>query len=60
MMVLGLLGVAPDKPPTEATFAGPPMPIKVWDDEPLSTELGAPQRLRFKPFTPPFGACALA
>jgi hypothetical protein len=33
MMVLGMLGIAPDRPPTERTFAGLPMPIKVWDDE---------------------------
>jgi hypothetical protein len=33
MMVLGVLGVAPDRPPIEGTFAGLPMPIKVWDDE---------------------------
>jgi hypothetical protein len=32
-MVLGLLGIAPDRPPTEKTFAGLPMPDKVWDDE---------------------------
>jgi len=34
VMVLGLLGITPDRPPTEATFAGLPMPEKVWDDEP--------------------------
>jgi hypothetical protein len=34
VMVLGLLGITPDRPPTEATFAGLPMPVKVWDDEP--------------------------
>ena len=33
MMVLGMLGIAPDRAPTEGTFAGLPMPIKVWDDE---------------------------
>jgi glutaredoxin len=33
MMVLGMLGIAPDRPPTEETFADLPMPIKVWDDE---------------------------
>jgi glutaredoxin len=33
MMVLGILAIAPDRPPTEATFTGLPMPIKVWDDE---------------------------
>jgi hypothetical protein len=32
-MVLGLLGIAPDRPPTKDTFAGLPMPDKVWDDE---------------------------
>jgi len=32
-MVLGLLGITPDRPPTAATFAGLPMPEKVWDDE---------------------------
>jgi glutaredoxin len=34
VMVLGLLGIAPDRPPTADTFAGLPMPDKVWDDEP--------------------------
>jgi hypothetical protein len=33
VMVLGILGIAPDRPPTAATFAGLPMPEKVWDDE---------------------------
>jgi glutaredoxin len=33
VMVLGLIGIAPDRPPTAATFAGLPMPEKVWDDE---------------------------
>ena len=33
VMVLGMLGIAPDRPPTPATFAGLPMPEKVWDDE---------------------------
>jgi glutaredoxin len=33
VMVLGLLGIAPDRPPTQDTFAGLPMPEKVWDDE---------------------------
>jgi glutaredoxin len=32
-MVLGMLGIAPDRPPTAETFAGLPMPDKVWDDE---------------------------
>ena len=36
LMVLELLGIAPDRPPTPATFAGLPMPDKVWDDERLS------------------------
>ena len=35
VMVLELLGIAPDRPPTAATFAGLPMPEKVWDDERL-------------------------
>ena len=33
MMVLGLLGIAPDKPVGKETFDGLPMPDKVWDDE---------------------------
>jgi len=33
MMVLGLLGIEPDRPPGRETFAGLPMPDKVWDDE---------------------------
>ena len=33
VMVLGMLGIAPDRPPTAETFAGLPMPDKVWDDE---------------------------
>jgi glutaredoxin len=33
MMVLGLLGIAPDRPLGPETFAGLPMPDKVWDDE---------------------------
>jgi len=33
VMVLEMLGVAPDHPPTRETFAGLPMPDKVWDDE---------------------------
>jgi hypothetical protein len=36
VMVLELLGIAPDRPPTPATFAGLPMPDRVWDDERLS------------------------
>lgn len=33
VMVLGLLGIEPQRPPTQETFAGLPMPDKVWDDE---------------------------
>jgi len=33
VMVLSMLGVEPDGPPTKETFAGLPMPDKVWDDE---------------------------
>jgi hypothetical protein len=33
VMVLEMLGIAPDRPPTRETFAGLPMPDKVWDDE---------------------------
>jgi hypothetical protein len=33
-MVLGLLGIEPDRPPGRDVFAGLPMPEKVWDDEP--------------------------
>jgi hypothetical protein len=33
VMVLGLIGIAPDRPPGPETFAGLPMPDKVWDDE---------------------------
>jgi hypothetical protein len=33
MMVLGVLGIAPDKPVGKETFDGLPMPDKVWDDE---------------------------
>ncbi len=33
VMVLEFLGIVPDRPPTAATFAGLPMPEKVWDDE---------------------------
>jgi len=32
-MVLNMLEIAPDQPPTKETFAGLPMPDKVWDDE---------------------------
>ncbi len=35
VMVLGMLGIEPDRPPTRETFAGLPMPDKVWDDEPV-------------------------
>ena len=33
MMVLDMLGIAPDRPIGQETFAGLPMPDKVWDDE---------------------------
>lgn len=33
MMVLDMLGIAPDQPIGHETFAGLPMPDKVWDDE---------------------------
>lgn len=33
VMVLNMLGIEPEKPPTKETFAGLPMPEKVWDDE---------------------------
>jgi len=33
MMVLGMLGIAPDRPVGKETFDGLPMPDKVWDDE---------------------------
>jgi hypothetical protein len=33
MMVLDMLGIAPDRPIGHETFAGLPMPDKVWDDE---------------------------
>lgn len=33
MMVLGMLGITPDKPIGGETFDGLPMPSKVWDDE---------------------------
>ena len=32
-MVLTMLGIDPDRPPANETFAGLPMPDKVWDDE---------------------------
>jgi glutaredoxin len=35
VMVLETLGIEPDRPPTKETFAGLPMPDKVWDDERL-------------------------
>jgi glutaredoxin len=35
MMVLDTLGIEPDRPPTSQTFAGLPIPDKVWDDEQL-------------------------
>ena len=33
MLVLEKLGIAPDRPMTDADFAGLPMPEQVWDDE---------------------------
>jgi hypothetical protein len=33
VMVLDMLGIDPDKPIGHETFAGLPMPEKVWDDE---------------------------
>jgi len=33
VMVLDMLGIEPDRPPSPETFAGLPMPDKVWDDE---------------------------
>jgi hypothetical protein len=33
VMVLGTLGIEPDRPPAAEIFAGLPMPDKVWDDE---------------------------
>lgn len=33
VMVLNMLGIAPEQPLTKETFAGLPMPDKVWDDE---------------------------
>jgi hypothetical protein len=33
MMVLGMLGITPDRPVGKETFDGLPMPDKVWDDE---------------------------
>jgi len=37
VMVLGMLGIEPDRPPSKDIFAGLPMPDKVWDDERLVT-----------------------
>jgi glutaredoxin len=37
VMVLEMLGIEPDKPPTSEMFTGLPMPDKVWDDERLTT-----------------------
>jgi hypothetical protein len=34
-MVLDMLGIEPNRPPTKEPFAGLPMPDKVWDDERL-------------------------
>ena len=33
VMVLDMLGIEPDRPIGQETFAGLPMPEKVWDDE---------------------------
>lgn len=33
VMILDMLGIEPNGPPTPALFAGLPMPEKVWDDE---------------------------
>ena len=33
VMVRGMLGIAPNRPPSKETFAGLPMPDKIWDDE---------------------------
>ena len=33
VMVLHILGIEPDRPPSKEIFAGLPMPDKVWDDE---------------------------
>ena len=33
VMVLDILGIEPDRPPSKETFTGLPMPDKVWDDE---------------------------
>jgi hypothetical protein len=33
VMVLDMLGIEPDRPPSKETFVGLPMPDKVWDDE---------------------------
>ena len=33
VMVLEMLGIEPDRPPTKETFAGLPTPDNVWDDE---------------------------
>ena len=33
VMVLDMLGIEPDGPAGQETFAGLPMPDKVWDDE---------------------------
>jgi glutaredoxin len=37
VMVLDMLGIEPDRPPLKESFAGLPMPDKVWDDERLMT-----------------------
>jgi glutaredoxin len=37
VMLLDMLGIEPDRPPSKETFAGLPMPDKIWDDERLIT-----------------------
>jgi len=37
VMVLDILGIEPDRPPSKETLTGLPMPDKVWDDERLTT-----------------------
>ena len=37
VMVLDMLGIEPDGPPSKEIFVGLPMPDKVWDDEQLLT-----------------------
>ena len=37
LMVLDIMGIKPDRPPSKETFADLPMPDKVWDDEQPTT-----------------------